>query len=124
MSTEFWMLFASRAVAGILSSATLPTAMAYIGDSTSEELKLQLGWKDMFASDNDLFDAWLETPDGNTQLLSGNMGTEIQVHSAGFELTGTESFVTGFRTAVPEPGTCCLIMMGLIGPLALRRGWA
>ncbi len=37
MSTEFWMIFASRAVAGILSSATLPTAMAYIGDSTKEE---------------------------------------------------------------------------------------
>jgi DHA1 family multidrug resistance protein-like MFS transporter len=31
------MLFAARALAGILSSATLPTAMAYIGDSTSRE---------------------------------------------------------------------------------------
>jgi len=37
LSTEMWMLFASRALAGMLSSATLPTAMAYIGDSTSEE---------------------------------------------------------------------------------------
>jgi MFS transporter, DHA1 family, multidrug resistance protein len=37
LSTELWMLFASRALAGILSSATYPTAMAYIGDSTSEE---------------------------------------------------------------------------------------
>ncbi|HSR35449.1 MAG TPA: MFS transporter [Anaerolineae bacterium] len=37
LSTELWMLYASRALAGILSSATLPTAMAYIGDSTSEE---------------------------------------------------------------------------------------
>ena len=37
LSTELWMLFASRALAGILSAATLPTAMAYIGDSTSEE---------------------------------------------------------------------------------------
>lgn len=35
-ATELWMLFASRILAGILSSATLPTAMAYIGDSTSE----------------------------------------------------------------------------------------
>ncbi|MCX8062802.1 MAG: MFS transporter, partial [Anaerolineales bacterium] len=33
-STQLWMLFAARALAGILSSATLPTAMAYIGDST------------------------------------------------------------------------------------------
>jgi MFS family permease len=31
------MMFASRALAGILSSATLPTAMAYISDSTSQE---------------------------------------------------------------------------------------
>lgn len=37
LSTQLWMLFASRALSGILSSATLPTAMAYIGDSTSED---------------------------------------------------------------------------------------
>ncbi len=35
LSTELWMLFAARALAGVLSSATLPTAMAYIGDSSS-----------------------------------------------------------------------------------------
>lgn len=37
VSTQLWMLFASRALAGILSSATYPTAMAYVGDSTTEE---------------------------------------------------------------------------------------
>lgn len=37
LSTELWMLFAARALAGILSSATLPTAMAFISDSTSAE---------------------------------------------------------------------------------------
>jgi len=37
LSTELWMLFASRALSGVLSSATLSTAMAYIGDSTSEK---------------------------------------------------------------------------------------
>ena len=31
------MLFASRALSGILSSATLATALAYVGDTTSEE---------------------------------------------------------------------------------------
>ncbi|MCS6907566.1 MAG: MFS transporter [Anaerolineales bacterium] len=36
LSTHLWMLFAARALAGILSSATLPTAMAYIGDSTEQ----------------------------------------------------------------------------------------
>jgi DHA1 family multidrug resistance protein-like MFS transporter len=37
LSTELWMLFASRALSGVLSSATLSTAMAYIGDSTSKK---------------------------------------------------------------------------------------
>ena len=37
LATQLWMLFASRALSGILSSATLATAMAYIGDTTSEE---------------------------------------------------------------------------------------
>lgn len=37
LSTQLWMLFAARALAGMLSSATLPTAMAIISDSTSEE---------------------------------------------------------------------------------------
>jgi len=36
-ATELWMLFAARALAGFLSSATMPTAMAYISDSTDEE---------------------------------------------------------------------------------------
>lgn len=37
LSTQLWMLFAARILAGVLSSATLPTAMAYIGDSTTDE---------------------------------------------------------------------------------------
>lgn len=37
LSTQLWMLFAARALAGVLSSATLPTAMAFVGDSTSDE---------------------------------------------------------------------------------------
>jgi len=36
LSTQIWMLFAARALSGILSSATLPTAMAFISDSTEE----------------------------------------------------------------------------------------
>jgi len=35
LSTQLWMLFAARTLAGVLSSATMPTAMAYISDSTS-----------------------------------------------------------------------------------------
>lgn len=37
LATTLPMLFIARALAGILSSATLPTAMAFISDSTSEE---------------------------------------------------------------------------------------
>ncbi len=34
LSTRLWMLFAARALSGVLSSATVSPAMAYIGDST------------------------------------------------------------------------------------------
>ena len=37
LATQLWMLFAARILAGILSSATTPTTMAYIGDSTPED---------------------------------------------------------------------------------------
>lgn len=37
MSTELWMLFAARILGGILSSANMPTAMAYVADITTEE---------------------------------------------------------------------------------------
>lgn len=37
LATNLWMLFVARILSGILSSATSPTTMAYIGDSTSEE---------------------------------------------------------------------------------------
>ena len=32
-----WMLFAARILAGILSSATAPTTMAYVSDSTPKD---------------------------------------------------------------------------------------
>ncbi len=37
LATQLWMMFVARILAGVLSSATSPTTMAYIGDSTSEE---------------------------------------------------------------------------------------
>lgn len=37
LSTQLWMLFVARILSGILSSATMPTAMAYISDSTSHK---------------------------------------------------------------------------------------
>jgi MFS transporter, DHA1 family, multidrug resistance protein len=37
ISTELWMLFAARIIGGLLSSANMPTVMAYVADITSEE---------------------------------------------------------------------------------------
>jgi len=37
LSTELWMLFAARIIGGILSSANMPTVMAYVADITSLE---------------------------------------------------------------------------------------
>ncbi len=37
LATKLWMMFLARILAGILSSATSPTTMAYISDSTTEE---------------------------------------------------------------------------------------
>lgn len=34
LSTELWMIYGARALGGMLSAATLPTAMAYISDTT------------------------------------------------------------------------------------------
>ena len=37
LSHQVWQLFLARMLGGVLSAATLPTAMAYIGDTTTEE---------------------------------------------------------------------------------------
>jgi len=37
LATALWMLFAARVLGGLLSSALLPTAMAYVADSTDPE---------------------------------------------------------------------------------------
>jgi DHA1 family multidrug resistance protein-like MFS transporter len=37
LSTELWMLFVARGVGALLSAATMPTTMAYVSDSTTEE---------------------------------------------------------------------------------------
>ncbi len=37
ISSQLWMLFAARIVGGVLSSANMPTVMAYVADITSED---------------------------------------------------------------------------------------
>jgi len=36
-ASRLWMLFAARALSGVLTAATMPSAMAYVGDATAEE---------------------------------------------------------------------------------------
>jgi len=35
-ASQLWMLFAARALSGLLTAATMPSAMAYVGDTTTE----------------------------------------------------------------------------------------
>ncbi len=39
LSTELWMLFVTRGLSGLISSATLPTVMAYIADTTDSKAR-------------------------------------------------------------------------------------
>ncbi|MFQ5856469.1 MAG: MFS transporter [Anaerolineae bacterium] len=39
LATSLWMLFAARILGGILSSAVLPTVMAYVADTTDEQAR-------------------------------------------------------------------------------------
>lgn len=87
-----------------------------IASMLGEEVRMQLRWDDLRNSGNDLFDAWIETSNGNQRLLEGQMGTEIDVFGAGFEISGTDSRITGFVSAVPEPSS---ILTGLFGLLLL-----
>jgi DHA1 family multidrug resistance protein-like MFS transporter len=44
-ASSLWMLFAARALSGLLTAATMPSAMAYIGDSIAEEERGgSIGW--------------------------------------------------------------------------------
>lgn len=40
LANQLWMMFAIRTLSGAISSATLPTAMAYIADTTGEDERL------------------------------------------------------------------------------------
>ena len=91
--------------------------------AVGEEVTLGLGWKDLLSTGNDLFDAWLVTGGQAQEVGSGALGTAIEVFGTGFELSGTGSSLNGFLTAVPEPNTGSILMLGLmlIGR-TIRRG--
>ena len=82
-------------------------------------LNMQLGWLEKMP--NDTFDAWLGSSLGNTRLVQGNMGTAIDVHAVGFELSGTGSWIGGFTAEVPEPATGTIGLILTLGALAMLR---
>ena len=84
-----------------------------INSNQGAELALQLGWNE----NTDAFEAWID----DRQLISGDMGTSIDVHGVGFELTGTESRVTGMLAAVPEPASIFMGVVTLVLLLLAKR---
>ena len=76
VATSLWLVYLARALSGILSAATLPTGMAYISDSTSEERRgSAMGW------------------------LSGAMGVGVVLGPGIGGLLGTESLSLPFFVA-------------------------
>ncbi len=89
-----------------------------------EEITLGLGWEDMKTTGIDLFDAWLIAGGEAREVLGGSMNAAIDVFGVGFQLSGTGSRITGFLTAVPEPTSGAIMMLGLLmaGRLRSRLG--
>jgi hypothetical protein len=56
------------------------------------------------------------------QLDGGNLGAPISVFGVGFETGGTGTFVTGHLSAVPEPASGLLLLLGLAEVIGWR-GW-
>lgn len=95
VATSLWLVYLARALSGILSAATLPTGMAYISDSTSEEGRgSAMGW------------------------LSGAMGVGLVLGPGIGGLLGTESLSLPFFVAAGL-STISLILVVLFLPESL-----
>ncbi|MDA0657376.1 MAG: hypothetical protein O2931_03590 [Planctomycetota bacterium] len=68
--------------------------------TTSDPVTLQLGWED---GANHRYDAWIETTAASFRIWQDTMQDPIDVFGIGFELSGTQSKITEFVAAVPEP---------------------
>jgi hypothetical protein len=92
-----------------VNSAMLDNPISNVLNITSPgELRLQLGWNE----DDNLFDAWLESAEGNSQLSAGALNGALDVFGVGMELTGSVSHVSNFVAAVPEPNSILLVAIG------------
>jgi DHA1 family multidrug resistance protein-like MFS transporter len=89
LSTELWMLFVARGVGALLSAATMPTTMAYVSDSTSEQDR-----------------------GGGMGALGAAMGLGMVLGPALGGLLGSESLSTPFfLTAAVCLGTLVLVLL-------------
>ena len=97
VANSLWLVYLARALSGILSAATLPTGMAYISDSTSEERRgSAMGW------------------------LSGGMGVGVVLGPGIGGLLGTESLSLPFFVAAGL-STISLILVVLFLPESLPK---
>jgi DHA1 family multidrug resistance protein-like MFS transporter len=85
LSTRLWMLFVARGVGALLSAATMPTTMAYVSDSTSEEER-----------------------GGGMGVLGAAMGLGVVLGPALGGLLGSESLSTPFFLTA---GVCLLTLL-------------
>ena len=82
-------------------------------------LRLELGWADGIING---YDAWISTDVASFRVWEETIASPIDVHGIGFELSGTESEVTSFLSAVPEPTNpiACLGSVLILVGLARR----
>ncbi|MFC1759520.1 hypothetical protein ACFL2H_12265 [Planctomycetota bacterium] len=108
---------AADSYAWTIDSPKLASPISDTFDFTGEDLRLQLGWNE----NEDKFDAWIESNDGDLHLAYGSLDGAIDVVGVGLELTGTGSRVQNFITAVPEPAGMPLFILGLLAIVAANR---
>ncbi len=100
-----------------IDSPQLDNPISDVFNFTGDDLRLQLGWNE----NEDKFDAWIESTDGDHHLAYGTLGGAIDVFGVGLELNGTGSRVNNFIAAVPEPAGASLIILGLLAVVGYAR---
>ncbi len=104
LATELWMLFVARGVGALLSAATMPTTMAYVSDSTSDQER-----------------------GGGMGVLGAAMGLGMVLGPALGGLLGSESLSTPFFLTAAVCLLTLLLVLFLLPeslPAAARRGTA
>lgn len=98
--------------------ATQQTATGTVFLTTGDPITLQLGWED---GSNSRYDAWIETTAASFRVWQDTMQDPIDVFAIGLELSGTQSKITDFLAAVPEPPTGLLAVGSAVLSGLFRR---